>query len=236
MARKSKAEMEAKKQEALQMMQEVNEVSTQYIAKLDEDPEYSLEVDPKNLYNMPANQKTFIKQYCNLKNVGLAAAVSQLTPEEAQAYYMSYESQEEIRRINKAMYHRQFKTKLLSIDEIGGWLSSVLTDQVPDADKVGTMDKVRIAAMLIDLNKLKAEMLVNPNQAIKSNIEIELKSLSISTIQTLLKTSKKEMEKPLDVIDIDDNTLTPEEKAYIKSLPTKDILALIDETKKGGEN
>lgn len=214
-----------------EIQQSSSEITQSYIDKLNSDPEYSLEVDPTNKYNMPNEQKEFIKQYVNLKNANMAAALVGIDNDTAMAYFMSYESQQEIRRINMAMYQKQFSAKLLTLDQIGGWLSSVLMDDVPIADRVKTMDKVRIAQMLIDLNNIKATGINNPASLMSSNVELEIKSLSIQTIKTLLDTTKKKLNtsEPQQIVN---DSLTPEENAYISTLPTKDLLQLIDETKK----
>ena len=206
-------------------------------AELETNPEFSLDVDPTNKYSMSDDQKTFIKNYVEFKSIPMAAELSGLDIDTAKAYFVAYSSQQEIRRINRAMYQRQFSHKLLTIDELGGYLSSLTTDENgPLADRVKTMDKVRIAQMLIDLQTYKNEGIDDPSKIIDADIEGEIKELSVKSIKLLIaQNDKKKNEKKKDeAIKTIDSTLSPEEEVFLKTLPTKDILNLIEETNKGG--
>lgn len=209
--------------------QENQEYTTALTKELNENPEFSLVVDPLNQYGMSSTQKEFIKNYCDFKSIPMAADLCGIDLDTAKAYFVAYSSQQEIRRINRAMYQRQFSHKLLSIDDLGGYLSSLITDEnVPLADRVKTTDKVRIAQMLIDLQLYKNNAINNPADIIDVDIESEIKDLSIQSIKTLLYQQKKETKH-----DVSDDTLLPEEEAFLKTLPTNDLLKLIDETNKG---
>ena len=210
--------------------------SKQYAKSIEEDVKYSLEIDPTNKYSMSEQQKEFLSNYIQFKNIQMAADLSRIDLDTAKAYFISYAGQQEIRRINKAMYQRQFATKLLSIDEIGGWLSSLLTDEnVPLTDRLKSTDKLKVAQMIIDLNAYKQNVIENPDVLMHANIEEDIRNLSISSIRQLLDASKKTADKK----DVDEALnlagLSPEETAYLKTLPTKDLLELINDTK-GDEN
>lgn len=243
-----------KKSETIEPALSIQEISAQNQKFSDElndelanNPEFSLAVDPLNKYSMSEEQKTFIKHYCEFKSIPMAAELSNIDLNTAKSYFVAYSSQQEIRRINKAMYQRQFSSKLLSIDEIASWLSSLITDDgVPMADRVKTMDKVRIAQMLIDLQVYKNQAINDPSNIIDVDIESEIKDLSVESIKSLLsqKNSKKEDEKKKEGIqaikDSYDVPLSPEEEAFLKTLPAKDILKLLNdsskEEQKGGKN
>ena len=98
------------------------------------------------------------------------------------------------------------------------------------------MDKVRIAQMLIDLQTYKNEGIEDPSKIIDTNIEGEIKELSVKSIKLLIaQTNKKKKNEDKDkIIQTIDTTLSPEEETFLKTLPTKDILNLIEETNKGG--
>lgn len=234
-----------KKNEIMKPALSIQEISAQnkqfsedLSKELASNPEFSLEVDPLNKYSMSEEQKTFIKHYCDFKSIPMAAELSGIDLDTAKSYFVAYSSQQEIRRINKAMYQRQFSSKLLSIDEIEGWLSSLITDDgVPMADRVKTMDKVRIAQMLIDLQVYKNQAINDPSNIIDVDIESEIKDLSVKSIKALLsqKNGKKEDEKKDGIQAIKDSydvPLSPEEEAFLKTLPAKDILKLLNDSSK----
>ena len=181
----STAEMIPKKDLHL-IEQENSSLTASLSAELETNPEFSLDVDPTDKYSMSEEQKTFIKNYVEFKSIPMAAELSGLDIDTAKSYFVAYSSQQEIRRINRAMYQRQFSHKLLTIDELGGYLSSLITDEnVPLADRVKTMDKVRIAQMLIDLQTYKNEGIDDPSKIIDADIEGEIKNLSVKSIKLL---------------------------------------------------
>lgn len=215
----------------IEVSRQATALQKEYISDLDTNPKYSLEVDPENKYHMSEQQKEFIKHYVNFKSVATAAEICGIDMDIAKAYFVSFQSQAEIRRINLALYQRQFANKLLTLDEIGGYLTSLITDEnVPLADQLKTIDKLKVISMLIDLNKTKIESLNNPTTIMAQDLDIEIKNLSIQTIQQLLKAEKK-----AKVIETGEfaEVLSPEENAYLSTLSTKELLNLIDETNKG---
>ena len=195
------------------------------------DPRYSLQVDPLNIYNMSDEQKDFIKYYCQLKNVQAVCKLLSIDNDKGIDYYKSYASQQEIRRINLAMYSRQFSAKMLNIDQIGSYLTSLITDDnVALVDRLTPKDKLTATKMLIDLNDLKRT--AYENATIIDNIEIdtELEKLSAKSIKQLIENSKdpiKDLSKDeiIDGLDIN-NKLSLEEKIYLKSLSINELLAL----------
>ena len=229
MGRKKKTPLSS--ESLIEVSRQATALQKEYISDLDTNPKYSLEVDPENKYHMSEQQKEFIKHYVNFKSVATAAEICGIDMDIAKAYFVSFQSQAEIRRINLALYQRQFANKLLTLDEIGGYLTSLITDEnVPLADQLKTIDKLKVISMLIDLNKTKIESLSNPTTIMAQDLDIEIKNLSIQTIQQLLKAEKKPK-----VIETGKfaEVLSPEENAYLSTLSTKELLNLIDETNKG---
>ena len=215
---------------------DVQELQTQYINELETNPEFSLEVDPTNKYRMTKDQKEFIRHYVQFKNVVLACQLAGIDEKQGRAYYLAYSSQQEIRRINMAMYHRQFSAKLLNLDEIGGYLTSLLTDQVPMADRLESKDKLKVAQMIIDLNELKRSALSDPTVIDTVEVSEQIKDLSVKSIKQLISASHdtgpdKEKDGIIEQLD-DENNLSGEEIAYLKTLPTEELLQLVEN---GGE-
>ena len=209
-----------------------------YANKINTDIKYSLEVDPENKYHMLDDQKEFIKNYVQFKNIPLAAELSGIDKQTATSYFMAYSTQQEIRRINLAMYHRQFNNKLLSIDEIGGWLTSVMVDEhVPIGERLKTKDKLEVAKMIIDLNKIKANALEKPQILDAVIIEDQLKDLSVESIQNLINVSansekvEQDRQEVINEIQAENDRLTPEELAYMKTLPLDALLEMLENLK-----
>lgn len=218
---------------------EVRDLENSYLHELDVNPKYSLEVDPENKYSMTEEEKTFVRLYVDYKSIGTVAEFMDIKTETARAYYLSYKCQQEIRRINLALYQRQFAARLLDLDEIGGYLTSLLTDSfVPDADKLKPKEKLDVAKMIIDINKLKIDSLRQPEILMVKEIDSEIKNLSISTIKRLIYENESVATKNNVIAEIDNDTaLLPEEVALLSTLPTNELLDLIESTNKGdGKN
>lgn len=181
---------------------------------------------------MTDDQKLFVKMYVEYKSIPAAAEFAGIDMEKAKQYYIAYSSQMEIRRINLALYQRQFSTKLLSLDDLSGYLSSLLMDlYVPVSGQLKTTDKLRVVQMLIDLHKLKIESFEDPSKLMEKDLDTQIKELSITTIQKLLENTDQK-EKNRVIYDMTGTeVLTPEESAYLSTLPTKTLLDLIDKTK-----
>lgn len=227
MTKKSKTQkLEEQTKELAIISQNAQELQENYIDELEVNPKYSLVVDPTNKYNMTDMQKKFVEYYVNFKNVNTAAELCGIDQDTAKQYFISYASQQEIRRINLALYHRQFANRLLTLDEIGGYLSCLLTGvNVPLADQPKTIgDRLAIVKTLIDLNKLKLEGLRNPNVILAQDIDVQIKNLSLATIKQLIAQEAQPVEK------IYNANLTPEESAYLSTLPTNELLGLIEQT------
>lgn len=217
----------------------MSEFEKDYLKELDADKEYSLEVDPLNKYNMGDAQKSFIKYYVEFKNVPLASKMAGIEQEVGEAYFISYSSQNEIRRINKALIQRQFLAKMMSLDDIGGYLTSLITeDNVPLADRLKTREKLEVIKMLMDLNVMKSRCIENPSTLNNSDLDREIKELSVDTIKQLLNASgvKEKKKEAINEIKKNNSSLTPEELSYLESLPTTTLLNLLDENNKNKKN
>ena len=216
--------------------QQAQELETSYLHELDANPKYSLEVDPENKYGLTEEEKQFIRLYVDYKSIVTVAEFMNIKTETARAYYLSYKCQQEIRRINLALYQRQFAARLLNLDEIGGYLTSILTDSfVPEADRLKPKEKLEVAKMIIDINKLKIDSMHQPEILMVKELDSEIKNLSISTIKRLIYEDNSMHDKNNVIAEIDnDIALLPEETALLSTLPTNELLDLIESTNKGG--
>lgn len=206
---------------------EVEVLIDNYDKDLKEDPELSLEVDPTNKYHFTEDQKKFIHYYCEFKSILTAGEMAKIDMDKAKDYFIAYSTQSEIRRINRAMYHRQFRAKLLSLDDIAGYLCSLLTDEVPYADRLDTSGKLRVIPLLLQVKQLKAMSVTDPSIIANQHIEDVLRKSSIDVIQKLLNeiNSNNPSNPPLTM---GSSSLSAEEKEYLNTLPTDELLELIN--------
>ena len=214
--------------------QESRDLQMAYQYELDTNPKYSLDVNPENKYQMTLTDKEFVKHYVQFKNVNTVADVMGIDQDLANQMFVSYPIQSEIRRINLALYHRQFASRLLSLDEIGGYLSSMLTDNyVPLADQMKPTEKLRVIELLIKLNEMKLNSMTNPSGLMEKDLSAQLKDLSVETIKQLLMQNASKNKKQNIIDDINkDGLLSIEEKAYLETLSTQELLKLVDDTNK----
>lgn len=219
------------------MTEEFKQKQIEYLDTIKNNPQYSLIVDPENKYNLTLQQKEFIGLYCEFKNVQLAAMMSNLELEEAMTLYSSYPCQQEIRRINLAMYQTQFANKLISLNELGGYLTSLLCDAVPSGDKLSPSDKLKVAQLILDLNKTLKETPNEVKDIIDIPIDTQIKDLSIKSIKALLEANKnkdkikEEKEKIIESFENFDN-FSQEEISFLNTLSTKELLDLLDSMEK----
>ena len=232
--------LQQKQQELVKSTEEVNALQIEHLNELDLNPKYSLDVDPENKYNMTKLKKDFVRHYIEFRNVNTAAELCGIDQDTAKQFFIDYAVQCEIRRINLALYQRQFASRLLTLDEIGGYLSSLLTNEfVPLAERLTTTEKLRVVDMIIKLNEMKKDGMNNPSNLMNQNINVQIKNLSVATIKQLLDTSNQIPAENVQIIDkIDEqSTLSPEEKSYLETLSTSDLLQILDDnnkTKEGG--
>ncbi len=215
-----------------------------YMSTISTDSQYSTLVDPDGLYNFNEKEKSFIGLYCEFKNIEYAAMLSGLDLTEAMKLYSSYSCQQEIRRINLALYQKQFTTKLLTITEIGGWLSSLLLDQVPVADRLKSNEKIGVASKLIEINQLLQESTKRPGDIIDTDVEElkeKLKDLSVDSLKLLLdKTNKKEdkeeKEKLINLLQNKNKVkFTQEEISFMLTLSVDELNNLLEKINKKEE-
>ena len=237
MGRKKKSQFQklaienAKKHET-----EIKELTSQYVQVLENNPQYSLLVDPENKYNFTDLERKFIESYIEFKNIQLSCNLCGIEFETGLSLYNSYAIKEEIKRINLAMYHKQFQRKMLSIDEIGGYLSSLITEEnVSFYDRLSTEKKLDVVKLLIQLTGLKRESLENPNIIMLTDFEEKISNLSLDEIKLLInqEDSKNDdslilKEDLINKLNVNKN-FTDEEISYLKTLSIKELTELVDE-------
>lgn len=201
------------------------------------DPQYSTEPDPTGKLGLSDEQKAFLKAYTDFKSVPLASQLAHIDEKTGQTYFLDPICRNEIRRINLAMYYRKFSKRLLTIDEIGGYLTSMLIDEdVAEVEKLESKDKLAVAKLIIDLNKLKAESFNHPK--IFDNVEYSevVKDLSPDELKRLIdettKPSKAQDQIAATKAELiskisESGYLDPSEIAYLNSCTIEELQKLI---------
>lgn len=231
-----------KKQEIVNVRQP--DIGMNYLKSLEDDPKYRIDVDPDNFYGMSEEHKTFVKLFVQYRNLAIVAELMEIDPVLAKDYFTRYSTQQEIRRINTAIYHRQVATNIIAFEDIGSYLSSWLIGaDIPEADRLTKSEKLQVVRLLMDWHKSMREIIQKPEIITVETIEDEIKELSIANIKQLLATKsilnrnkEKKQSKPLPNTDDkdeliaqlnEDNMLSKEELEYLETLSAKDLLRLL---------
>ncbi len=222
----------------------------EYSAYLDSDEKRSLIPDPEGKLGLSDEDKRFISFYCQYKNLQYVSLLMGMDVEDVTQKFMNRQAiSDEISRINTAMYHRMFSRKQASLDQIGGYLTSLLTDDgVAFSDRLPSSDKVKVASLLIDLNKYKEQTYKDPELIDNSKIEEQIKTLSVDSIKQLLyvnsnrssvqtEIAKKEaimdkMEKENKGADGKPHKFTPSEKDELRGMSTDELVSMLNEVSK----
>lgn len=193
--------------------------------------QYSLEVDPANLYNFSELEKNFIELYVEYKNLAVVAKLLNLDEHITLSTFNKYAVKEEIRRLNRAHYQKIFSQKMLKIDEIGAWLTSIINEDGVDKN-VAIKDKLKASELLINICKFKEESIIDPSSLMKTDIDIlekEIKSLSVKDLKKLIeKTDDNESKKELINKIPSSSLLTEEDKKILMSLSIDELKKMIE--------
>lgn len=221
-----------------------NDLGMNYLKSLENDSKYQIEVDPDGFYGMSSEHKTFVKLFVQYRNLAVVAELMEIDPTLAKDYFTRYSTQQEIRRINTALYHRQIATNIIAFEDIGSYLSSWLIDaDITEVDRLKKSEKLQVVKLLMDWHKSMREIIQKPEIITVETIEDEIKELSVANIKQLLATKsilntnkEKKQSKPLpNTNDKDeliahlneDNVLSKEELEYLETLSAKDLLTLL---------
>lgn len=224
-----------------------DELGMNYLKSLENDPKYQVEVDPTGFYGMDEEQKLFVKLFIEYRNLPIIAEIMNLQPGKTKEYFTQYSTQQEIRRINAALYHRQVATNIIAFEDLGSYLSSwLIGSDIPEADRLRKGEKIQVVKLLMDWHKAMREILQKPEILTVESIEEEIKELSVANIKQLISTKsllnsmkvdkksstmkvlsndKQELISQLNI----DNALSQEELEYLESLSVKELLSLLKE-------
>lgn len=191
------------------------------------------EIDKSNKYELNDIQKEFIKYYIEFKNIPLVAQFIGIDEALAVDIFKGYGVQEEIKRINTELYRKRFNSKMISLSELGSYVSSLITgEDVPLSEQLNKKEKLDAAKILINIYELKNKAIDNPADlnVYDYTTEDEIKKLSLSSIKALLNEKGKEDKKNELIRSIDrSGLLTIEDKALMQSLSIDELVTLLNE-------
>lgn len=196
------------------------------------------DVDKDGKYELSEIQKEFVKYYIEFKNIPLVAQFIGIDESLAVNIFKGYGVQEEIKRINTELYRKKFNNKMLSLSELGSYISSLITNEdVPINEQLNKKEKLDAVRLLINIYDLKNKSIDNPAElnVYDYTTEEEIKKLSLSSIKSLLNEKGKEEKKNELIKTIDKaGLLTIEDKALMQSLSIDELVTLLNEVN-GGE-
>lgn len=235
--------MSKQKKQALAITRK-DDLGMNYLKSLENESKYQITVDPDNIYDMSAEHKKFVELFVQYRNLAVVAELMSIEPVLAKDYFTRYSTQQEIRRINSAFYHRQVATNIIAFEDIGSYLSSwLIGSDITEADRLKKGEKLQVVKLLMDWHKSMREIIQAPEIITIQTIEDEIKELSVANIKQLLTTKsilktneEKKLSKPQFNSDDkdeliaqlnEDNMLSKEELEYLETLSVKDLLSLL---------
>lgn len=176
------------------------------------DPERSLIIDANNVYQWTELQKKFLEYYIQTKSLKTSCLMSGYDEKDASVFLLSFDAQKEIRRINTAMTQMQFQNKMATLNEIGGYLTSLLTGCTVQSEQLTTQEKMQVVDMLLKVHKLEIDAIKEPQTIIARDLNVDFSKLSVKTLKTLIDNYDSQ-----DIDVIMNSNLSPEEIANLKA-------------------
>lgn len=218
---------------------EIDVLKAKYVEKVKSDSIYSLAVDPDNDYDFSDEHKNFIRLMVEYDDCEYVARRLNITDKKAKEYYFANGTQAEIMRINSAIYHRQFTTKMLNMQEVGGYLTALITDNVQAKNRISAKQKLQAAKMLIDINEKQAKIIDDPTviDVVPESFDEQIKDLGVVALKNLLEANKtKEVNPKISREEIIeqlkmDKHLSDEEAETLNSMDTSELLKLLEDEK-----
>ena len=102
-------------------------------------------------------------------------------------------------------------------------------------DRIKTYLKVSIEEidLILKVNEMKAKSITDPSELMNKDLNEQLKNLSVETLQQLISQNSDKKRKTSIINDLDkDANFSVEEKAYLETLSTQELLKLVDDTNK----
>ena len=118
---------------------------------------------------------------------------------------MNEDIQEEINRLEFAYYKERTQRKVMTYDEIGAYLSSLIVGQtIPFKDKLNSAGKLEAMKLLISWYEKREEIYAQNNDEILDiSLDEQLHELSVESIKNLISNLDKNKSKKIKGKDFD---------------------------------
>ena len=110
---------------------------------------------------------------------------------------------------------------MATLDEIGGYLTSLLEGQTVMAEQLSVQDKLKVTDMLMKVHQMEQDAINNPQTILTRDLNIDLSKLSTKTIKALIDNYKAN-----DIDEIMNGNMSPEEIANLKT-QSSELIELI---------
>lgn len=151
--------------EALCSLDKECEEYKEYVSSLE------FHLDTQNEYFMTDIQKEFVFLYTQYHDPFVVGEMLHLTLEETVEVWSNYYVKRALEELAKILFHKQLVTKLDSVDELGGYLTSLLTDQnIPECNKLSSKEKLSVCDLIIKLNEFKATLFIKSTDFIHKDL------------------------------------------------------------------
>lgn len=195
--------------------------------------------DKSTGHSFSETERKFITLWIEFKNISLVAQMMKLEQDEILSMLSEKAVRNEIDRISAMRVKKRFAERIMTLDDMEGYLTSLVTDKgVPFAERLNEKDKLNALKLLLEVKDMKAGGLAEPSTLDNLPIEDEIKELSVDTIKELL-SRKIDNPKALEenrairqkaVLAIPN--ATPNESADISSMTPKELLNMLDRLEK----
>lgn len=197
-----------------------------YLATIDE-----LVVD-KSFTN---DERSFILLWLEYKNIVVVASMMGIDNEAAQNMLANYNIRQEINRLTKIQTQKRFATKMISVDQIESYLSSMITDEnVSFVDRLSSKEKLDAIKLLMSVKEFKSNMVANPSEVIDVSLDDTIKNMSINSIKSLLNSKKDNNNRKalVDNLSALESDLNADDVADLQNMSTEELLKIVDKLNK----
>lgn len=152
------------------------------------DPEYSTEVDPQNKLGFTGQQRNFITMYIQYNDVGMMLA-SGFTMDDITTLRSTPKIWNECQRIEKAIVAHRLVGKVLSLDELAAFLSSmVMGIGLPAHERLTPNAKLQAIRLLFEYVALssKPDALFNAIEVESQEIDKKVANMTTEEIRLFL--------------------------------------------------
>lgn len=191
------------------------------------------DVDESGSYSFTEEEKLFIRLWVEFKNLNIVAESMSISNEDASKMFSNYYVTSEIRRLEKEVTKLRLAQKIMTLDEMEAYLSSLVIDySIPMGERVSPRDKLAAVKLLMEIKQIKGEAFQGNTTVINALPTADkLDSLSTDAIRALISAddasqTAEEKEKIINEL-ISISNLSTEEKLELRGKSVKELQDLL---------